>query len=51
MTDANLPPQEPGPEPDTSTAAESDHPDDEVESESAPSMLDREHAHVDDVEP
>ena len=40
MTDATLPPQEPGPEPDTTTAAESDHPDDELEPEDAPEFID-----------
>jgi hypothetical protein len=39
MTDATLPPQEPGPEPDTTTAAESDHPRDEIEPEEAPDFV------------
>ncbi|MCP2636450.1 hypothetical protein K0817_007685 [Microbacterium sp. HD4P20] len=39
MTDATLPPQEPGPEPDTTTAAESDHPDDEIEPEDEPPII------------
>ena len=51
MTDATLPPQEPGPEPDTTTAAESDHPDDDLESEAAPAMLDRDDTDVEPLEP
>lgn len=50
MTDATLPPQEPGPEPDTTTAAESDHPDDNLESEAAPAMRDRDDNEVEDFE-
>ncbi|WP_194397605.1 hypothetical protein [Microbacterium atlanticum] len=50
MTDATLPPQEPGPEPDTTTAAESEHPDDSIESEASPAMLDRDDDAVDDFE-
>lgn len=48
MTDATLPPGEPGPEPDTTTAAESEHPDDTVESEAGPAMLERDEGDVED---
>ena len=51
MTDATLPPLEPGPEPATTTAAESDHPDDDLESEAAPAMLDRDDTDVEPLEP
>ena len=48
MSDLTLPPQEPGPEPDTTTAAEGDHPDDELEPEEAPAMIE-EDGDVDEI--
>lgn len=39
MTDAQLPPREPGPEPDTTDAAEADDVDAHVEAEDAPALL------------
>ncbi|MBD8023499.1 hypothetical protein [Microbacterium gallinarum] len=39
MTDASLPPDEPGPEPDTTDAAEADDIDDELDAEDAPAMI------------
>ncbi|MCH6229987.1 hypothetical protein MK786_04455 [Microbacterium sp. CFH 31415] len=39
MTDASLPPNAPGPEPDTTDAAEADDIDDELDPEDAPVMI------------
>lgn len=50
MTDASIPPRSPGPEPDTSTAAQSVHVDDDLDPEDAPAMV-GEGDDVEEVEP
>lgn len=49
MTDEKKPPIEPGPEPDTTDAAEADDADDELDPEDAPVMLDDGDAHVEET--
>lgn len=52
MDDHGMPPVEPGPEPDTTDAAEPDDTDARVEAEDAPEILDHEAEDVaEDIEP
>jgi len=52
MDDRGMPPVEPGPEPDTTDAAEPDDTDARLDAEDAPAMLDEEAGDVaEDLEP